>query len=1108
MLSLKGLYEWKLTDTNGQTIKSGRQWNVVTDKMVDMAVGGQNPSGYTGLMAGGMRILLSDSVRDPLIEYREFGLSHDLFNVLASGGLSDYNYANETLQNIWTEYNFAPPVSLRTITIIGVSYEAGFSPPRPNFASFIELSVPITQDTNQYFYVKYTLFANYESGGLNVPANRYMDFFMNRSLIRGLPIAFYKESNRAFTPNDARWLTIDVTPFCQPRNVNNIMRYVQYKYKTEYTDVSVGNGVRLSKKIEVPLSVSSIPGVIGSVCQSLYAEFYASPYPLHYISMCVGYSPIDGFLYPEVSRVFAHPSNRLSQIFSDPAYPASSNGSIAISGIPDNRAPVITRINITKTGDASDIVDETVLLENIDADTNQFTVSQVWATGDKVRLYSSGMPTPLIADTDLYVIHDDDTHIRFADSLQHALDEVAIDLEDTGTDDVTLVRQNTAEFNLELENAGQGFSVSQFSMGVDAQNKVQPSSLISSDTGEGGIPYTSDYSLLVLGFVHLDLGEGGNSVISVQRSRVNQHLNLCTWEFWTIETSISLGEFGDENTDFRAILYDAPNGKIWIATNDGIYEYDLSSPSTPPYLITIAGLIDTDIRDMVQLGGHFFDDVRDTYVWTGHATGLTRINPSDLTCTKYLTSSGGELEGLTSGHENVKNGTMAISISASGYVRVLVGGRCMSAGENKLWVLDDGIGFYIISAYECSSAALRKHTNDIIIHSGSPATVSINTIVVTGKNSGTINTTGSVSAINKYNNFHKLQFQMHQVDDITFVFATVDVTVYTGVKFNFYKIGSGIIEQPIAPHPALLNYNNAPPEGWRYSITRHAFKLFIDAKQNAVDIPMTWWLQLVTPSVGNPTTLELDTDVGSWVKSRGLFPNTKLKSSNILINGLTAAANNAVGKEWDEQFIAGDRFTFMHGYTKFKDNLQTMLLRNVSYGVNAREITDSITIPNNNPSYYKVPESVIGDYPNFREVDNYDLVTIVKWGETRFTQLALPTEALFTVSANELTVGVNIATDTPIYVHVSNWRSGRLPYPLRYGGVYFAINVNTTKIKLSLTPGGAEINLVDVGIGTFYFQQVIPTTLKYFLGLNGVFVFAQDDIGYNVDLKYIVTDYN
>jgi len=79
---------------------------------------------------------------------------------------------------------------------------------------------------------------------------------------------------------------------------------------------------------------------------------------------------------------------------------------------------------------------------------------------------------------------------------------------------------------------------------------------------------------------------------------------------------------------------------------------------------------------------------------------------------------------------------------------------------------------------------------------------------------------------------------------------------------------------------------------------------------------------------------------------------------------------------------------------------------------------------------------------------------------------------------------------------------------LRYGGVYFAINVTATKIKLSLTPGGSAIDLVDAGIGILYFQRVVPTTLKYFLGMNGVFVFAQNDIGYNIDLRYVVTDYN
>jgi hypothetical protein len=381
MLSLKGLYEWQLTNKNGQIVKKGSQWNVVTDKVVEAVVSGYEYStGAIGVWPITMKILLSDSVKDPSVEYREYGLSHDTFNILAAGVAG--NNLDEILQKKWSEYNFAPPALIRTITMIGISFELTS---RPNFASFIELSTPITQDVDQYLYVKYTLFINYKSGGLNISANRYIDYYMNKNIIRGLP-AIFCLADANTSPSDNR-LTAAITPFCQPNTLNNVMRNPHALYKTNGNASAEGLGVRLSRYIEVALGVGTYAGTVGTICQS--TSFNLSPhytmYP-NYIRMCAGYSPIDKFEIPEASRVFVHPSNRLSQIFSDPAYPANSNGNITISGIPSNKMPVVTRLYITKTGDASDITDEVVPLANIDYTNDRFTVAQIWATGDIVRL--------------------------------------------------------------------------------------------------------------------------------------------------------------------------------------------------------------------------------------------------------------------------------------------------------------------------------------------------------------------------------------------------------------------------------------------------------------------------------------------------------------------------------------------------------------------------------------------------------------------------------------------------------------------------------------------------------------------------------------------------
>lgn len=383
MLSFKGLYEWRLTDKNGQTVKEGNQWNTVTDKVVEAVVSNYDYyTGALGVWSSQMKILLSDYTKDPTIEYREYGLSHDLMTSSILAASSASNGINETLQSKFVEYNFPPPALIRTITMIGVSIEITS---RPNFASFIELSVPITQDVDQYLYVKYTLFINYESGGLNVPENRYIDYHMNKSIMRGTPAMFCLGGSYA-EPQDNR-VSAAITPFCQPATIENIMRNPHALYKTNGDVSAEGVGVRLARYIELALGTTAYAGIVGAICQS--ASYDLTPhytmYP-NYIRMCAGYSPIDKFITSESSRVFVHPANRLSQIFSDPAYPANSHGNIAITGTPENKMPVVTRLYITKTGDASDITDETVPLANIDYTNDRFTVSQIWATGDAVQL--------------------------------------------------------------------------------------------------------------------------------------------------------------------------------------------------------------------------------------------------------------------------------------------------------------------------------------------------------------------------------------------------------------------------------------------------------------------------------------------------------------------------------------------------------------------------------------------------------------------------------------------------------------------------------------------------------------------------------------------------
>lgn len=82
------------------------------------------------------------------------------------------------------------------------------------------------------------------------------------------------------------------------------------------------------------------------------------------------------------------------------------------------------------------------------------------------------------------------------------------------------------------------------------------------------------------------------------------------------------------------------------------------------------------------------------------------------------------------------------------------------------------------------------------------------------------------------------------------------------------------------------------------------------------------------------------------------------------------------------------------------------------------------------------------------------------WGllKTDFTIAAPPTDTLI------LTTPTVYQTGTPVTVSVTG---GTLPAPLVAGTIYYAIFVDATHIKLSLTPNGTPIIMTTTGSGTF-----------------------------------------
>lgn len=1110
MFTVKGLYEWELRSSDGNVDKKGSQWNITNDTMLHAMVLARTSSDK-GPLASTFKIQLSSSPINPSRDYRVYGSGCEFVETAVGPAITEVNAspATKVCYN-----NFAPPVSARTIRIIGVKVE-WVNSVLSNFASFIVLSTPITQNPDQYLYVKYTLFFNYVSGGMNMPSNRYLEFYINSQLSKPILYQFgAAQGNVSFVP-DYYGLTMSITTFCQALHTNNIARFIQNPIlasvpnyiTTPYGGVNTGSMV--GSHLSQSLPVASAPGPIGAMCRD---GFFQIPSTSNVFLLATGTSPTRGFTSPTVSRLFVHPESRISQVFSDPAYPQSSNGSISVSGTPTNKAPIIGRIHITKTGDASPLVNEVFTNEDFNIPSNSVAVNQIgWATGDIVRFINVAAPAPLNLNTDYYIIEIDLGHVRFASSLSNAQNGIAIPL--TGAVPFAIMeRQNTAKFKYDVEKYVGNIMLQHLSMPVNASNQVEPTQLFNQAiltattldmVGEGDatsiFTYAGNSHMLVQGFVHIDNEPTSSNVVySVQKSRINKRFNFCMWNFWTIESSEALFEFDEYTTVFRCMV--RAGSLIFMAFDSGLWYIDASNIGGGMSLISSSLMVDGNVLDLA---------VSETDLWIGHATGLTKLSLSDLqTSQLYITGVGEELEGLPIADAYIETGRLSVGKREDGGTRVLVGGLYANSRVQDDWVLDDGVGWLRVNPGTGTtriSSAIRNNTNSVVVLRSSG--IAVFDVVVTGKGIGS-STIGQTVAETQVAVGAYIPIAMLQMSDDSFLFISI---VSGSVSNAIFKIG----QPTFTKMTKTFQSPNVSYEPWRYAMSRNKM-VFSRDNDGEIDcfIRLDWMLNVsVVPSIGFPTPLTFHNNRNAWIVNHqdpSCSPKMLSTLSDSITDGLSIVANNAIGKPWDQQFIAGERFTFAYGDMMFKDNLQTLLFRARSYFSNAYNVSDTqVVVPATNPATYHVQEASTD--ANFREVDALDLVVGVVIDGVRRTQY-VPTVSTYTTNVAEDTINTtNIATGTPVVVTVANFQTSKVGFPLANNSLYYAINFSATRIRLARTLADAlsnnYINLEDVGIGTTQYSVIIPTAGTYFVSNNGVFVFAQVDINKAADLDYTVTTF-
>lgn len=1124
MIKLKGVYEWELKNADtGEIEDSGKQWNVISDKFLEwMFMGNSTSSNTFTLYTGGMAVQLSDSASTPGVDYRRSGLSN-YFNILATGSTIQYNVDFTNLSKA-TYHNFPPPGASRIIRIIGVKVFQGTYDYmiQPNFVSFIELSTPITQNTNQYLYVSYTVFITPNlSLGNNTPNSRYINYGFNTAVFVLIP------------KNLGTWYTdvssadsVRVTDLLPPVDNNKVHRNVPYRYKNVGADIQQHFGNIYGNTYYKRFAVSELEGPIGTVVYGFNGQSDISNSYYSYFHTTFGYSLMSSTI-PSVSRVYVHPAGREGALFSDPSYPAVSQGTVVITGTPMNKFPVIGRVRVSKTGDASDLMDETVSYTAVDIGANSITVTQDIATGDMYRLTTTGvLPSPLVAATDYYVIRIDAVTIKLATTYAFAIAGTAIDITDQGSGNHTLIRQNTGEYKLENTlwtkeaNASNMFNLS---MAIDYDGYVMPHDLDSvqnnpTNYAEGdyiannnGASYNAAYNDFCRGGSSSMLRGGlmnGDYIYTIQQSRKGLINNVCRWRFNTIETSEPICKFGTGDTRVGGVLDGGT--KMYIYTNDGLYEYTFATPTVAPVLLTITGMIDNVIRDAC------IDPVTG-YMWTGHATGLSRVDLGTLTATQYLRGTGQALDTLTDSEVLISGGQLD---AYNG--RVLKGGKAnIASGDNysAAWVMDDGVGFYRVKTTTASRACcLRRGTTEVVYLDS--ANLTRYNVVITGKNVGS-STSLETYAIGSSTTYYPTVIwgNLAQLSDDTFVYLYGN-QIYSATSVYMmvatYKVGT--------PAPALWGYyggSYAPIEcnsdsHASYGYTLGALRrcpMYVDGN----DAPMFLWHRYLIPTTHFTHAYFIyGWDGSNWVLNNPNGRKIPKTATHTLLNGLSVDFNNSTGGTWDKQFVSGEQYNFVHGPTFIKDNLQIVDVTCRKYVCEAHVVENyAVTVPMSAPYEITIPE--VSD-PDFRDMDTVDSISnIVKEGSTVYTQ-AWGTTVQYSANASTdiLSVAANIPTGTPLFVWSSTapyWMN--CPRPLLPSVTYYAINMSTTTIKVALSYADAlagiavDIKEVPASSGIYNYYQQLPNILTgtYRASSLGVFKFSAADAGKNLTITYTYTKF-
>jgi hypothetical protein len=1095
MLFAKGHYEWKLINKNtGEVELTGEQDNLITDTLHDLTVAvHSNIASYNWSR---MTIKLSDSILSPAIDYRVRG-EVQLLNFVATSSQVNNTYAYPEHQ-VSAGFNFIPGASARTIRVISIDIVTGSENVFYNL-SFIELSTPITQNTDQYLYVKYTITLSY-TPSLGSPVNNWATQVMRTFRIESIQKLHQTiQMHRLYN-------FLNISPFKVPEDVNNMMTSPFSVAPTTNAIGALNTGARYGRGVNTLYSITDFIGVIKSVVfgNTTFGRL-----------LSLGYSSIPG-LSPAISRVFAHPLDRREYLFSDPSYPPSSLGSVAITGTPTNDWPIVGRVIITKTGDASDVVDDTFSVTGAPTDTFATGSDQGHAVGDIVRFTTTDtLPDPLAEDTNYYVVYKSGTSMKVSATSGGS----AISLTDAGSGTHAIIRWNTGKYRLALEPFIGNQAARAAAPGSNLPDKFSylyetPYMMLNEDNDpvispSTGTPQNGQNPSMMYSGIY-GLAKVGKYLWMIQRPNISANTGrfyIVRWLFGSIENGIYQNILPATVTTVWCMATDGTY--FYIATNEGIYKYDPADPTTAPELMSITGIIsDTNITDLA------YDQITG-YLWAGHGVtgtfGLSRIDLSALTAVDYIVGVGEELEGMASSAAEITTGQLYAyngRVSRSGRWGYVAGGV-------SNWVLQDGAGWCTVHTFTAGrhfgGGAIREGTDEMVyfgLDASNRGEWKRYSVTVTGKNSGTVNLLATVQAPATPLNSVAYKQQVRAMTPN--LFSIVGYITNIANSIQVYDINTGVAS---IPHTVSLTWD-ALESAPNYALGR--VPIYIgDANEKLALTIADFSNSLRHPILQGARYIMFGWTGTTWAAENTTERYIPKTGSHALLHGISGSFNNAAGENWNEQFIEDESFNFIYGKDcLIKDNLQTFRVKGTYYLCKAVLVEDdAVVVPS--ASGYALAIAERTD-PDFRDMDVTDYQLEVKEGTTVYTMAALPSTTTCSASSStdQLTVSTNIPTGTPVYLTSAGYWDA-MPIPLWHEGIYFAINIDATHIKLAKTYddaiAGTAIDLRSNGTSTLYYRVLYATTLAtetYWAGSTGFFVFASADAAANVTLSYTYTMFN